>query len=84
VELLLSRDVSSCMKFDFMSSINPYSLTKKLYQEQEQKHAVQRAILRAKDHINAQSTMYHRSVSCPGAGIQLSTIFIAFDLCATP
>jgi len=65
-----------------MSSINPYSLT--FYQEQEQKHAVQRAILRAKDHINAQSTMYHRSVSCPGAGIQLSTIFIAFDLCATP
>ena len=64
-----------------MSSINPYSLT--FYQEQEQKHAMLfKEQFYEQDHINAQSTMYHRSVSCPGAGIQLGTIFIALDLCA--
>ena len=65
VELLLSRDVSSCMKFGLMSSINPYSLTKMLYQEQEQKHAAQRAILRARFKITsyAQYLLYYVSLS---------------------
>ena len=84
--LMLKRSracYSSCINFEFMSSINPYSLT--FYQEQEQKHAMLfKEQFYEQDHINAQSTMYHRSVSCPGAGIQLGTIFNCIRSLCTP